>query len=288
MYKGSGLFTIIFLVLLFGIIVDIFRLIFGLIANLSSALIPLILVVGVCYAVYKLVNDKDILNKVGSSLKNKKEESKDEMTTLFISRNNVVVNENIKVSKDGFYKGFGDLIIKYKNEPISSLEDLYSLYPATYLKLKENFVAISKKKKTDDNNDKSVGIKPNEVEERINNIEINSVAEVNKPQISDTIIATESRIETFSKLLINTSYGSNNSEYVKGHKKALIEQYRKAYDEIDLIHYEKKLSDTIANYSSQTLMDKGYYDGLIYTSKALKKTKELFLEKINRELEKEL
>lgn len=288
MYRRSGIFTIIFLLLVFTIIIDIIRLIFSLLSGLSSILLPLILVIGICYVVYKLITDKDLINKVNSSFHDKKEERKDEILKLFASRNDVIISENIKITKDGLYKGFLDLVIKYQNEAIANLDDYANLYPTTYARLKESFVKISKENRKENNTFKANEISSVEFEETINRIDFNKTAEVIKPQLSDYVIATKSRMETFAKLLINTNYGNNNSEYVKGHKKALIDEYRKAYEMKDFIHYEKELNDLISGYSSQTLMDKGYYDGLIYSSKALKKTKELLLEIVNKELEKEL
>ena len=58
--------------------------------------------------------------------------------------------------------------------------------------------------------------------------------------------------------------------------------------ENEAIKDAEKLLNQYANISKNTLESKGYYDGLTYVNKALKKSKEIMANKINAILKEEL
>ncbi len=120
-----------------------------------------------------------------------------------------------------------------------------------------------------------------------------SAANVNiikKPGIPDDIGAYDTRFECFKGIVEHVSYSSGNNEYVEGHKDALQKYYKDAYtNSCDLYVTEARVNDEINRYSARThLYEKGYYDGMFYILKALKKSKELLMATLNREINTKL
>ena len=107
---------------------------------------------------------------------------------------------------------------------------------------------------------------------------------VSKPIIPSNIGAYDTRFEAFKSIIEHVSYGTDNvNNYVEGHKTALEKYYRDAYNNSkDLYVIEARVNDEIAKtVSHEGLDEKGYYDGLVYVMKALKRSKELLMAKIN-------
>ncbi|MBQ6367239.1 MAG: hypothetical protein IJJ30_01660 [Erysipelotrichaceae bacterium] len=101
------------------------------------------------------------------------------------------------------------------------------------------------------------------------------------------------RYDCFQKLLMNVDYGPNNSsEYVEGHAEALNKYMAQAQAASkDLSVVEARVNEEITKYNHinrERIFVKGYYDGLIYVYRALKKSKELIVTKIQNELRKGL
>ena len=107
---------------------------------------------------------------------------------------------------------------------------------------------------------------------------------VSKPIIPNNIGAYDTRFEAFKGIIEHVSYGTDNiNSYVEGHKNALEKYYRDAYNNSkDLYVIEARVNDEINKTGSHSgLYEKGYYDGLVYVMKALKRSKELLMAKIN-------
>lgn len=119
-------------------------------------------------------------------------------------------------------------------------------------------------------------------------------AVIRRPTIPDNItVEFKTRLDYFLYFIRNVNYGStNNIQYVNGHVKALNQYLELAkINKNNLIALESSISSEINRYSNvskNSLNAKGYYDGLNYTYKALKKSKDIMASKINEILKKEL
>ena len=112
-------------------------------------------------------------------------------------------------------------------------------------------------------------------------------SKVSRPQLPENIGKYDTRFECFKGYIENVSYGTQNvNAYVEGHKDALEKYYSDAYqNSSDLYVTEARVNDEINKYNSHVgLYEKGYYDGLVYVLKALKKSKDLLMERINKEI----
>ncbi len=114
---------------------------------------------------------------------------------------------------------------------------------------------------------------------------------VTKPTIPNHFGDYDTRFEAFKAIIEYVSYGTTNvNDYVSGHRDALEKYYRDAYsNQKDLYLIEARVNDEISRYVTRNdLYEKGYYDGLFYVLKALKRSKELLEEKIGEALGKVL
>ena len=114
---------------------------------------------------------------------------------------------------------------------------------------------------------------------------------VSKPRIPDSIGAYSSRFEAFRGVIEHVSYGTNNvNDYVEGHKDALEKYYRDASNNSkDLYVTEARVNDEINKSGTHNqLYEKGYYDGLVYVLKALKRSKELMMSYISQQINTKL
>lgn len=119
----------------------------------------------------------------------------------------------------------------------------------------------------------------------------NTTATVSKPRIPDQIGSFETRFEAFRGVIEHVYYGvSNVNVYVEGHRDALEKYYKDAYNNSkDLYVIEARVNDEINRYGTHSqLYEKGYYDGLFYVLKALKRSKELLMTKLNSEINRNL
>ncbi|MBR5755095.1 MAG: hypothetical protein IKX97_04685 [Erysipelotrichaceae bacterium] len=119
----------------------------------------------------------------------------------------------------------------------------------------------------------------------------NEVKRVSKPGLPENIGPYDTRFEAFKGIVEHVSYGTIDvNNYIEGHKTALEKYFKDAYENArDLYVVEGRVNDEIARYTSRTqLYEKGYYDGLLYVYNALKKSKELLMGKLNKEITKNL
>ena len=144
-------------------------------------------------------------------------------------------------------------------------------------------------------NDNNISV--DDVREKVNNYSFlnpnneesleNYSAVVHKPTLPENVVNYDTYSECIFAFFTAVDYGTNNSkQYVKGHKTAL----EKYFIEIknnrkDIYVVESRLNDEINNYSSSdNVYDKGYYDGLFYALRSIKKAKSLMESKINIKL----
>ena len=110
---------------------------------------------------------------------------------------------------------------------------------------------------------------------------------ISRPRIPSKLDRYESRFECFKVIIENVSYGTTNvNAYVEGHKDALEKYYADAYgNRKDLYVIEARVSDELNRFNSHAgLYEKGYYDGLAYVLKALKRSKELLMQRISSDI----
>ncbi|MBQ1306853.1 MAG: hypothetical protein IKE50_00545 [Erysipelotrichaceae bacterium] len=129
------------------------------------------------------------------------------------------------------------------------------------------------------------------VKKKVYASDTNTTATVSKPRIPDQIGSFETRFEAFRGVIEHVYYGvSNVNVYVEGHRDALEKYYKDAYNNSkDLYVIEARVNDEINRYGTHSqLYEKGYYDGLFYVLKALKRSKELLMTKLNSEINRNL
>ena len=129
------------------------------------------------------------------------------------------------------------------------------------------------------------------VKKKVYASDTNTTATVSKPRIPDQIGSFETRFEAFRGVIEHVYYGvSNVNVYVEGHRDALEKYYKDAYNNSkDLYVIESRVNDEINRYGTHSqLYEKGYYDGLFYVLKALKRSKELLMTKLNSEINRNL
>ena len=120
-----------------------------------------------------------------------------------------------------------------------------------------------------------------------------NVSLIRKPTIPEEFGDYDTRFSCFKGIIEHVSYGGNTdkaSAYVEGHKDALEKYYKDALDNSrDLYVVEARVNDEINRATSRThLYEKGYYDGLFYVLKALTRSKELLMNRLNREINRKL
>ena len=129
------------------------------------------------------------------------------------------------------------------------------------------------------------------VKKKVYTSDTNTTATVSKPRIPDQIGSYETRFEAFRGVIEHVYYGvSSVNIYVEGHRDALEKYYKDAYNNSkDLYVIEARVNDEINRYGTHSqLYEKGYYDGLFYVLKALKRSKELLMAKLNSEINRNL
>lgn len=149
-------------------------------------------------------------------------------------------------------------------------------------------------------NDNDISI--DDVREKVNNYasdkkdNINDKLEnysntVKKPEVPNHVNDYDKYSECVLAFITSVDYGTNNSrEYVEGHKEALEKYYLEIKNNHkDIYVVEAHINEELNNYTSKSsIRDKGYYDGLFYVHKSLKKAKELLTGKVNNLLVKKL
>ena len=148
-------------------------------------------------------------------------------------------------------------------------------------------------------NDNNISI--DEVRDRVNNASFfsntfndsldNYSTVVNVPTLPSSVTNYDTYSECIIAFFKAVNYGTSNSkQYVEGHRKAL----EKYYNEIvnnhrDIYVVEARLNDEINSFSSKDdIYSKGYYDGMFYALRSIKKAKALLESKINIKLREQI
>lgn len=148
-------------------------------------------------------------------------------------------------------------------------------------------------------NDNNISI--DEVRDKVNNYSnfsktVNDSLEnystvVNVPTLPNSVTNYDTYSECIFAFFRAVDYGTSNSkQYVQGHKSAL----EKYYNEItnnhkDIYVVEARLNEEINKFSSKDdVFSKGYYDGLFYALRSIKKARALLESKINIKLREQI
>lgn len=133
--------------------------------------------------------------------------------------------------------------------------------------------------KTDNN------ISVDEVRNAVNNYSSSKVLddsiERNTSQVKKVSVPSSvSGWNTYSECVLtyfkSVDYGTDNSkEYVEGHRAAIEKYYKEIVNNRrDIYVVEGHVNDELSSFSSKSsLSDKGYYDGLFYVLKSIRKAK---------------
>ena len=116
---------------------------------------------------------------------------------------------------------------------------------------------------------------------------VNDPSMISRPRVPDKIGQYNTRFEAFRGIIEHVYYGTQNvNAYVEGHRDALEKYYGDAYQNSkDLYVIEARVNDELNRFNSHSgLYEKGYYDGLAYVLKALRRSKELLMSRINNEI----
>ncbi|MDO4198733.1 MAG: hypothetical protein Q4D13_07075 [Erysipelotrichaceae bacterium] len=122
-------------------------------------------------------------------------------------------------------------------------------------------------------------------------VNTDTAAHVIRPVLPRSVGDYTTRYEAYRALVEAVSYGTNNvEEYVNGHKAALNDCSNEVFNKRkNLSIYENELNRKLSEYvTNNDLYKKGYYDGMFYAVKALKRSKEMAMENMAKELRKEL
>ncbi|MBQ0035849.1 MAG: hypothetical protein KBT35_02905 [Firmicutes bacterium] len=186
------------------------------------------------------------------------------------------------------YRSIGELNIYYRNNYVAKLSDLLEDDGNSYNKIydKLNDYVVNKNKR-----DISYDFKDAIDTSRIKiNSNFNNAGMLSKPEVPDITSNYNSVFEAFRHILENVSYGEvNSNDYVDNHIKAINKYYEIAVNDVSYLEeLEQKLSNEIENAPSSSVEEKGYYDGLFYCLKALRKAKTYMLEKCVKEISNDL
>lgn len=148
---------------------------------------------------------------------------------------------------------------------------------------------------------KDNNISVDEVKQRVNSTKSqeseihDSLENYSNVVVKPTVPEHVDNYDTYSDCLLQfirmVNYGTNNSkEYVRGHKAALEKYYSEiSNNKKDIYVVEGSVNDEINGLvSKEGLYDKGYYDGLFYILRSLKKAKALMTSKLNTLLKEKI
>lgn len=277
--RSSGLsliLTILVIILLLrtGIIFDIFFFI----------LILILLIVGGIF-IFSLSKNKKNTNKP-----TKEKETKDDpvivkgLQSYFSDCKELYIKEDVSLlTSNIFYNSLSDLSLSYKGERIIKLKELqndnYSLYETIYNKLTEYSKLSENQLKEMKGNLKEYNYR--DVSRRI--VDVNTLVGsiVEKPEVAEISIK-DYYIEYILETINAVNYGDDNSkEYCLGHDKALDKYFDDIKKNKNTIETLEKLNNEIESIKDKTsIEDKGYYDGLFYILKTIKKANQIYIDLI--------
>lgn len=197
------------------------------------------------------------------------------------------LTENIYLESKA-YQSIGELNIYYRNNYVAKLSDLLEVEGNSYNKIYDKlYDYVINKNKRDISYDFNDAIDTSQIKINSN---FDNAGMLSKPEVPNITSNYNSVFEAYRYILENVSYGEvNSSDYVDNHIKALDKYYEIAIDNVSYLEeLEQKLSNEIENAPSSSVEEKGYYDGLFYCLKALRKAKTYMLEKCVKEISNDL
>ena len=265
---------------------------FGGLFNVLFSLIPIILIV--IFAVYLI---RIIITAIANrnTGNNKTFTSKNDdylekaLGSYFKEKKELPITSNVEVISDN-YNSYSDLYIGYKGNKVDSLIELKDIDDTAYLKVSNLIDDFSSRGK--------VALKANlqdysyvvSKDKKPYKEEYTNAGTLSKASMKEVNGDFDNVYDAYKNLIENVSYGSENStDYVKGHKDALDKCFELVYENNkDIKIAEDSISKELESFESTTIEQKGYYDGLFYSLKAIKKAKEYILRKIAKEINSEL
>lgn len=200
---------------------------------------------------------------------------------VFPLTNNIYLESNV-------YQCISELNVYYRNNCVGKLSDLLEVdsnsYNRIYDKLNDY---VANKNKRDISYDFNDVIDTSQIKINSN---FNNAGMLAKPEVPNITSNYNNVFEAYRYMLENVSYGEANSrDYVDNHIKALNKYYEVATNNVSCLEeLEQKLSNEIENTPSSSVEEKGYYDGLFYCLKSLRKAKTYMLEKCAKEINDDL
>ena len=113
---------------------------------------------------------------------------------------------------------------------------------------------------------------------------------IKKPSLPDDAGEYDKLSDGIIAYISNVEYGDNDYAYVNAHRSALEKYYKEIKSNPkDIAVVEGHVNDEINSIDNRsTLEEKGYYDGLYYVLRAIKKAKSEVAYKINNKLREKL
>ncbi|MDO4940374.1 MAG: hypothetical protein Q4E33_01620 [Erysipelotrichaceae bacterium] len=282
--KRSGLgflpFIIIIPLFLFG---GVFRILFSVIA----ILLVIAIIVYFARIIISAITDRKQGNDSSSFDFHETNDIDEPLKSYFNNNGLFPLTENIYL-KTNAYKSVTELDVYYRNNYVSKLSELLEVNGETYDKVYD--------KLNDYVTNKNIRNISYEFNDTFNTSQINissnfdNAGMLNKPEVMDINKDYNNVFDAYRDILENVSYGeANNKDYVDNHIKAINKYYEFASNHVnDLEVVEQALGNEIENAPSANVEQKGYYDGLFYCLKALRKAKTYMLEKCSKELNNDL
>lgn len=265
---------------------------FGGLFNFLFSLIPIVLLVVLGIYLLRIIVTA-IANRKSSTNSFTRKNNDDTLTKAlnkyFKDNKELPVSTNVTLKADKF-DSYDDLFITYKGQVVDLFKELVDVNNSAFLKatnLLDDYsargkVSLKAKLKTFDYNISK--------DKKAYKEEYTNAGTLTKAQMKEVSGDFDNVYDAYKNLVENVSYGSENSkDYVKGHKAALDKCFDIVYEfNSNIFEAEEKISNELESYESSTIEEKGYYDGLFYSLKAIKKAKEYMLDKISKEINREL
>lgn len=266
---------------------------FGGLFNFIFSLIPIVLLVVLGIYLLRIIVTAIAKRKKdnGSSFTKKSNDDvlSKALNTYFKENKEFPISTNVTLLAQK-YDSFNDLFITYKGKVVDKFVELTDVNNASFVKVSNLLddystrgkVCLKAELKSFDYNVSK--------DKKAYKEEYTNAGTLTKAQMKEVSGDFDYVYDAYKNLIENVSYGNENSkDYVKGHKAALDKCFDIVYEiNSNIFEAEEKISNELESYESTTIEDKGYYDGLFYSLKAIKKAKEYMLGKISKEINKEL
>ena len=250
-------------------------------------LIPLAILVIVVVFLIKAIfgSASNIKTKSNTTASTNNEKNNKLLKEYFNETKQLPLSENVTLLTDN-YNSYEELALTYKGSNVCELNELVNVDASAYSKvinLLDDFSTRGKACLKANINSFDISFNKNKKEYKE---EYTNAGTVNKPELANVSGNYDYLFDEFKALIENVSYGSENaSDYVKGHKEALDHCFSIVCENTSNFNeVEKNISEELEKYESSSIYEKGYYDGLFYCLKAIKKSRQDILTKIGKEI----